>query len=104
MQKASDESQGFCAVGFQWSFSKAIQNLKKDILNGRWGTAKRLKTLIAWPRTHDYYQRNSWVGALKNDQGAWILDSPVSNATAHFLHNCWYILGDSPDSVPFPPV
>jgi hypothetical protein len=31
----------------------------------------------------------------RDPAGKWILDSPINNATAHYLHNCFYVLGDT---------
>ncbi|MCF7853857.1 MAG: Gfo/Idh/MocA family oxidoreductase [Candidatus Pacebacteria bacterium] len=88
----------FVAVGYQWSFSKAIQSLKKDILNGKLGKPKRLRTMTLWPRQASYYARNNWAGRMKTDDGQWVLDSPANNATAHYLHNMFYVLGDTLNS------
>ncbi|MBM4164493.1 MAG: Gfo/Idh/MocA family oxidoreductase [Lentisphaerae bacterium] len=94
MREAEQRSGGrFLAVGFQWSFSEAVQALKADILTGALGRPLRLKTMVQWPRTSAYYARNRWAGRIRDDSGAWVYDSPVSNATAHYLHNMLYLLG-----------
>jgi predicted dehydrogenase len=85
------------AIGYQWSFSQAIQRLKKDINAGRFGKAKRLKTSVFWPRDERYYRRNGWAGRQHDSQGRLVLDSPVNNACAHYLHNMFYVLGDAVD-------
>ena len=90
--RARDRAGRVAAVGYQWSYRPAVLNLKRDILAGRMGAPKRLKTLALWPRGHNYYGRNRWAGALKAGE-AWVLDSPVMNATAHYLHNMLYLLG-----------
>lgn len=89
-------------IGYQWSFSEAIQKLKKDIIRGRFGRPLRLKTLCFWPRNLFYFQRNDWAGKKKNLEGLWILDSPANNAMAHFLHNVFYVLGDRLESSSMP--
>jgi len=81
------------AIGYQWSFSTAIQALKRDVMDGVFGEPVCLKTFINWPRAASYYKDRHWAARVKSDEGAWILDSPVHNATAHYLHNCFYILG-----------
>ena len=81
------------AIGYQWSYSDAIQSLKRDILAGELGRPVRLRTLACWPRPLSYYTRNNWAGRLRSDDGAWVLDGPANNATAHFLHNMFYVLG-----------
>jgi len=81
------------AVGYQWSFSPAVQALKDDIRSGLFGAARKLKCLYLWPRDEGYYARNDWAGKRRDAEGAWVLDSPVQNAMAHDLHNMFYILG-----------
>ncbi len=49
-----------------------------------------------WQRWIPYYTRNRWAGRIQSDDGVWVLDSPVNNATAHYLHNMFYLLGDAP--------
>ena len=92
-----DRAGKFAATGYQWSFNEAILALKGDILAGRLGAPKRLRTLVLWPRNAQYYGRNSWAGMQKDPQGNWILDSPVNNATAHYLHNMLFVLGNAVD-------
>jgi predicted dehydrogenase len=86
------------AVGYQWSFSPAIQALKEDIRAGLFGAAKRFRCLYLWPRDEGYYARNDWAGKKRDAEGAWVLDSPVQNAMAHDLHNMFYILGKERDT------
>jgi predicted dehydrogenase len=81
------------AVGYQWSFSPAVQALKEDIRSGIFGAARRLRCLYLWPRDEGYYARNDWAGKKRDAEGAWVLDSPVQNAMAHDLHNMFYVLG-----------
>ena len=85
------------AVGYQWSFSPAVQALKEDIRTGLFGAAKRFKCLYLWPRDEGYYTRNDWAGKRRDAEGAWVLDSPVQNAMAHDLHNMFYVLGKETD-------
>lgn len=88
------ERKKFVAIGYQWSFAQAIQALKRDVLAGALGKPRRLKTLVLWPRAEAYFRRNEWAGKVKSEAGTWVLDSPVHNATAHYLHNMLYVLGE----------
>jgi len=97
MRDARDRHERHVAVGYQWSFSPAIQRLKADVRAGVFGAPKRLKTIVLWPRDEMYYSRNRWAGKQRDDEGNPIYDSPVSNACAHYLHNMLYVLGDAPD-------
>lgn len=93
---------GFVAIGYQWSFSDAIRILKQDVLDGVLGRPLRLKTKVFWPRRASYYGRNDWAGKLKTSKGEWVLDSPVNNAVAHYLHNLFYILGETRETSDWP--
>lgn len=95
MQFVSFKTHCFCAIGYQWSYSPQILALKKDILSKRYGAATRMRSLALWARNDAYYHRNNWAGAQKSADGEWILDSPVNNATAHYLHNMLFVLGSS---------
>jgi predicted dehydrogenase len=92
----------FVAVGFQWSFTSAIQGLKRDIMAGEFGRARRMRTIVHYPRGMGYFSRNSWVGKLRTPAGHSVLDSPANNATAHFLHNMLYLLGRQVDTSSMP--
>jgi len=91
-----DESGLWVMIGYQWSYSSAIQALKRDILAGLFGKPIRLKTICLWPRDEAYYLRSDWAGKIKH-KGDWVLDSPANNAMAHFLHNLFYVLGERVD-------
>lgn len=97
MIRARERAGKMVAIGYQWSFSTAIQRLKRDILGGVFGAARRLRSLCLWPRDEVYYRRNNWAGQQRTARGAWVLDSPVNNAMAHDLHNMLYVLGPSSD-------
>ena len=92
----------FVAIGYQWSFSDAIQALKRDILSGELGRPLRLRTIVFFPRGLAYFNRNDWVGRLAMPDGETVLDSPANNATAHYLHNMLYVLGATRETSAFP--
>ena len=98
MIQTKDTARRWVMIGYQWSYSDAIQALKRDIGLGLLGKPVRLKTLCLWPRDESYYKRNNWAGRKKDDKGSWILDSPANNAMAHFLHNLFYVLGEQVDT------
>ncbi len=97
MIDARDRTGRFVAVGFQWSFSQSILQLKRDILAGRFGRPTSGRSLTLWPRTESYYRRNDWAGRRRDQIGRWILDSPASNAMGHDLHNLLFLLGPQMD-------
>lgn len=97
MARARDAAGRQVAIGYQWSFSAAVQQLKADVLAGRLGRPRRARCLVLWPRDEAYYNRNRWAGAVRDAHGNLVLDSPVNNACAHYLHNLLYLLGPAVD-------
>jgi predicted dehydrogenase len=102
MIRARDKAKKLVAIGYQWSFSSAILNLKRDLIAGRYGKPKRLRCSVLWPRGEQYYMRNRWAGRQRDSAGRLVLDSPVNNACAHFLHNMFFILGQEIDQSAMP--
>jgi predicted dehydrogenase len=100
MLEAQQRTGRRLAIGFQWSFNESILALKKDILAGKYGKIKRMRTITYFPRDMVYYRRGGgWAGRRKMPSGAWLLDSVVGNATAHYLHNMLFLCGkDIPDA------
>lgn len=98
MIKIRNQTGKFLSIGFNWSFTDAVQRLKQDISDDLFGQAIRMKSLVLWPRSDDYYSRSSWVGKKYNTNGDMIFDSIANNATAHFLHHMFYLLGATADS------
>jgi predicted dehydrogenase len=82
-------------IGFQWSYSRSVRALKRDLVAGKFGRLNSCKTFYLWPRDNAYYKRNDWAGKLRDGQGRWILDSPANNAMAHDLHNLLFLSGPS---------
>jgi predicted dehydrogenase len=99
---AQQAAKGFAAIGYQWSFSGAVQSLKRDIIAGVLGRPVRLKTLVFFPRPVSYFRRNDWAGKIRTDGGVGVFDSPANNAAAHYLHNMFYVLGHATDASAMP--
>ncbi len=102
MAEAQRASGKLVGIGYQWSYSSAIQALKRDVMDSVLGRPLRLRTKVFWPRGDSYYGRNTWAAKLRAPNGAWILDSPAHNATAHYLHNCFYVLGATRETSAWP--
>lgn len=91
------------AIGFQWSFNESILAIKKDILAGKYGHIKRMRSITYFPRNMEYYRRGGgWAGRRKMPGGEWLLDSVTSNATAHYLHNLLFLSGSDMQSAARP--
>ncbi len=99
----ADREYKFVISGYQWSHSAAILALKRDILDGRFGTPKHLKTRVLWPRAQSYFKRGSgWAGKRYAADGTPIFDSVANNAAAHYLHNMMFVLGERIDRAAMP--
>ena len=93
--KKKNKSGKFVMVGYQWSFSEGIQDLKRDILERRFGNPLRIKALCLWPRDYAYFTRNKWAYRNIDEEGNAVRDNLFSNAMAHFIHNMLFLLGDT---------
>ena len=97
MLEAERKYGRFIAIGYQWSFSDAILDLKRDILGGVLGKPISMKNIVCWPRDLSYYGRGGgWAGKIERE-GRLVLDSIASNACAHYLHNMLFLLGATMD-------
>ncbi|MBN2019531.1 MAG: Gfo/Idh/MocA family oxidoreductase [Sedimentisphaerales bacterium] len=77
-------------VAFQYLYSAIIQELKKRIVEGRYGEVKRVRGMAGWPRFDTYYNRSEWAGKLRIN-GEWVLDGTINNPLAHMLSDELYL-------------
>lgn len=101
MKKIRDKTGKFLAIGFNWSFISSILELKKDIIHGEFGKPIRIKSMVQWPRNEVYYNRSPWAGKKYSSDKSMIFDSVANNATAHFLHNLFYLIGNQIETSSF---
>lgn len=94
--RARDAAQKHLAIGFQWCYDQAMQNLKKDILANRFGKLLKMQAMVLWPRDWAYYARGGgWAGKRLSANGLPLYDSVASNATAHYIMNMLWLAGSS---------
>ena len=91
---AMNETGRWVAVGFQDMYTDEVATLKRLLLEKRIGRIKTVSMLGLWPRAHSYYQRNNWTGRLRADD-AFVLDSPLNNAFAHFVNLSLFLAGET---------
>jgi predicted dehydrogenase len=101
MAEVRDKTGKFLAIGYQLCFSDAVLELKRDIIAGKLGRPKKLKTVVLWPRDKKYFSRK-WAAKIKDEFGNWVLDSVANNATAHYLNNMFFVLGEKEDESTYP--
>lgn len=94
MEAAAKKAGRLLAVGFQWSYTDAMLRIKEKILSGEFGRPISMKTLVCWPRYWKYFRRG-WAGKRFAPDGTPIYDSIAANAAAHYIHNMFFLLGDS---------
>ena len=92
---AQTATKRLVAVGFQDLYVPAAHDIKRRVLAGELGRLRRVTVCAQWPRSENYFSRNSWAGRLRAD-GGWVLDSPVNNAFAHFLMLALFWAGTNP--------
>lgn len=77
-------------VAFQYLYSPIVQELKRRIVEGRYGRVKKVRGMAGWPRFDSYYERSDWAGKLNVD-GQWVLDGTINNPLAHMLSDQLYL-------------
>lgn len=95
MEAAARKAGKFVAVGYQHIYQPETRRIKELLLSGKLGKALRFKCYALWPRKNAYYGRNGWAGALFAPNGDPILDSPFTNAVAHYLNLLLFYAGNT---------
>jgi predicted dehydrogenase len=90
--RAAEAAKLPVAVGFQDIYRPTTLALKRRLLAGDFGTPRGAVVWGLWPRDDTYYARSTWAGKLRRD-GAWVLDSPIANAMAHYVNLGLFLLG-----------
>ncbi|MGA2069920.1 MAG: Gfo/Idh/MocA family oxidoreductase [Sedimentisphaerales bacterium] len=88
-------------VAFQYLYSDIIKELKKRIVEGRYGKVKRVRGMAGWPRFDTYYNRSEWAGKLRIN-GDWVLDGTINNPLAHMLSDELYLASMKPGEMAMP--
>ncbi len=95
LEEAQKKSCRNIYIGYQWAFSEPVTNLKNDILEGRFGSVKEMKTLVLRPRNRAYFERGvGWAGKIKMPDGRLVYDSVANNSAAHYLFNMLFVMGE----------
>ncbi|MGN1020241.1 MAG: Gfo/Idh/MocA family protein [Aristaeellaceae bacterium] len=97
MEDAAQAANRLLGLAYQMDFRRDVLALKRDILAGRFGRARRMAVCHAFRRGAAYYARNHWAGHIY-DGGREVFDSPFANASAHNFQMLTFLLGDSMDS------
>lgn len=76
--------------GFQHPLMPAMATLTDMVAAEAIGRLREVVVVTSWPRPEAYYRRAPWVGRIAVD-GRPVLDSPIQNAMAHFLHAALHV-------------
>lgn len=98
------ETKCLVGVGFQWSFSKGILQLKRDLIAQRYGKINKMRTLVKWSRPKSYYEQSDWKGRVCTQTGVQVYESVLSNGASHFMHNLLFLAGDELHKAAYPEV
>lgn len=79
-------------VGFNFIIEQQRKDIKRRILQDEFGRLRKVGFAGQWPRSSAYYGRASWAGRLSHGNKL-VLDSPMGNAMAHYVHNVLYWAG-----------
>jgi predicted dehydrogenase len=101
MIAARDRTGLLVAIGFQDIYDPLVQDAKRRILAGEIGSISNASVWGVWPRDSHYYSRNTWAGALRRGDD-WVLDSPASNAMAHFITLLLFLMGPTQEESAVP--
>ena len=95
LEEAQKKSGKNIYIGYQWAFSEPVTRLKNDILDGKFGSLKEMKTLVLRPRDRAYFERGvGWAGKIKMPDGRLVYDSVANNSAAHYLFNMLFVMGE----------
>jgi len=100
MKACAEKTGKNLSIGFQLSHAPSILKMKQDIIDGVFGKCREMVATICWPRNSVYFAR-PWA-AKATINGQILLDSIAMNACAHYLHNMFFMLGDSIDTCAVP--
>jgi predicted dehydrogenase len=70
--------------GYQNVLGPGFREVRRVLQCRELGELTSISVHVLWPRTLEYYTRNSWAGRLEVE-GKRLLDSPIQNAMAHFV-------------------
>ncbi len=89
------------AIAFQDIYDDVNLAVKKELLAGTIGKIKQATLHACWSRGDKYYGRSTWAGKIKHN-GAWVMDTPASNALAHYINLALFFMGATERSMAEP--
>lgn len=84
-------------VGFNFIRDPIRQDIKRRVLAGEFGKLLAVRVFVSWQRNDAYYGRADWAGRLIL-RDRLVLDGPLGNAMAHYVHDALHWAGSTQDS------
>lgn len=84
-------------VGFNFIRDPIRQELKRRVLAGEFGRLHAVRVFVSWQRNDAYYARADWAGRLIL-RDRLVLDGPLGNAMAHYVHDALHWAGSAQDA------
>ncbi len=95
--------QRFIAVGFQWEFQPGDPGAQTRCDGGAARKAQATFARSSSSRAaRSITQETRGAGRIATETGDVVHDSPLNNATAHYLHNMLYVLGATRETTAMP--
>lgn len=95
LEKLANDKGLQLAVAYQHCYSRALRQLKQDVIQGRYGRPVSMRALSLTGRSDLYYQRNRWAGRFYDDEGRYIMDGVLHNEGSHSMQSLLYLLGEN---------
>jgi predicted dehydrogenase len=84
-------------VGFNFIRDPIRQAIKRRVLAGEFGRLQAVRVFVSWQRNDAYYGRADWAGRLIL-RDRLVLDGPLGNAMAHYVHDALHWAGPAQDA------
>ena len=84
-------------VGFNFIRDPIRQGIKRRVLAGEFGKLLAVRVFVSWQRNDAYYGRADWAGRLIL-RDRLVLDGPLGNAMAHYVHDALHWAGSTQES------
>lgn len=98
LEKVAREKNLQLSFAYPKSFSDAFIRLKKDAVEGRFGKAVSMRSLVLTSKSMEEYRASSWQGRLYDAEGRVVMDGIMHGQASHQVHAMLALLGKDIES------